>query len=51
MDEWTNKDGTVYRLDSDAPEGVVRYLAVEGTGPSKPKAKAKAKRKAKKKSK
>ena len=26
MDEWTDKNGDVYKLDTDAPEGVVRYL-------------------------
>ena len=26
MDEWVNKNGDVYKLDTDAPEGVLRYL-------------------------
>lgn len=38
MDEWTDKNGDLYRLDADAPEGVVRYLLVK-------KAKAPAKKK------
>lgn len=38
MDEWTDKNGDLYRLDPDAPEGVIRYLLVK-------KAKAPAKKK------
>ena len=29
IEEWTDKNGDVYRLDPDAPEGVVRYNLVE----------------------
>lgn len=42
MDEWTDKNGDLYRLDADAPEGVVRYLLVK-------KAKAPAKKNSKSK--
>ena len=37
MEEWTDKNGDVYRLDKDAPEGVVRYLLVEKAKKSKAK--------------
>lgn len=37
MDEWTDKNGDLYRLDPDAPEGVVRYLLVEKAKKSKAK--------------
>ncbi len=46
MEEWTDKNGDLYRLDPDAPEGVVRYLLVKT---KKAKAPAK-KRKSKKES-
>ncbi|MDA7548551.1 hypothetical protein N8748_00610 [bacterium] len=51
MDEWTDKNGDVYRLDADAPEGVVRYLLVKKVkAPAKAKAPAKkSKSKSKKK--
>lgn len=44
MDEWTDKNGDLYRLDADAPAGVVRYLLVK-------KAKAPAKKSSKKENK
>ena len=37
IEEWTDKNGDVYRLDKDAPEGVVRYLLVEKAKKSKAK--------------
>ena len=37
MDEWTDKNGDVYKLDPDAPEGVVRYNLVEKAKKSKAK--------------
>jgi len=41
MDEWTDENGDVYRLDSDAPEGVVRYLLVKKAKPAKKSRKSK----------
>lgn len=46
MDEWTDKNGDLYRLDPDAPEGVVRYLLVEKAKPKK-KSKSKSKKESK----
>ena len=37
MDEWTDKNGDVYKLDPDAPEGVVRYNLFEKAKKSKAK--------------
>ena len=37
IEEWTDKNGDVYRLDPDAPEGVVRYNLVEKAKKSKAK--------------
>lgn len=37
MNEWTDKNGDLYRLDPDAPEGVVRYLLIEKAKPAKKK--------------
>lgn len=45
MKEWTNKNGDLYRLDPDAPEGVVRYLLVEKKKAPAKKSKAKKEKK------
>ncbi len=37
IEEWTDKNGDVYRLDPDAPEGVVRYNLAEKAKKSKAK--------------
>jgi hypothetical protein len=37
MDEWTDKNGDVYKLDTEAPEGVVRYVLAKAAKKSKAK--------------
>jgi len=45
MDEWTDKNGDLYRLDADAPAGVVRYLLVKKEkAPAKKKSSSKEKK-------
>lgn len=29
VDEWVDKNGDIYGLDPDAPEGVVRYIIIK----------------------